>query len=217
MNTNLISITAPVNEKFANFTGDQLIAAIARVSNPSNQVNTVTMPKLLAYCIKNKHWSIFEMVDMTVEIQTSRAIAAQILRHKSFSFQELSQRYAKVSALEPIEYRKQGLTNRQVGDGSIQLDTETQRKIDDLQNNAMSLYDDLVQQGVAKECARFILPLNTQTTLYMKGSVRSWIHYFDVRCDQHTQKEHRDIALSIRNIFSQHFPLISEALSYPKT
>lgn len=212
MEVKLISVTQPLIEGIK--TAEQLIVHNARVSNPNNQLNIDTGAKLLSYCIKNSHWSIFEQADMTVEIKTSRAIAAQILRHKSFSFQEYSQRYAEVTNFEPLEWRLQGKTNRQVGDDEAGLDKGLKNKIIVQQELSKQLYRELVEAGIAKECARMVLPLNTQTTIYMKGSVRSWIHYFQVRCDKHTQKEHRDIALKIRELFKVQFPVTSEALNY---
>lgn len=212
MNVKLIATTTPQIEGVK--TASDLIVYCARVSNPSNQLNTETGAKLLSYCIKNKHWSVFEQADMTVEIKTSRAISAQILRHKSFSFQEFSQRYAAVATLEPLEWRMQGKTNRQVGDTEAGLTPELASKVRDAQVSAQVVYNDLVAAGVAKECARMVLPMNSSTTIYMKGSARSWITYFEVRCSEHTQKEHRDIALAIRDIFSGQFPCIAEALGY---
>jgi thymidylate synthase (FAD) len=212
MQVKLISLTQPLIDGIK--TAEELIVYTARVSNPSNQLNTETGPKLINYCVKNKHWSIFEQASLCVEIKTSRAIAAQILRHKSFSFQEFSQRYAQATKLESIEWRLQGKTNRQVGDESVVLNEPIQNEIEDLQKWSLGLYDKLVKDGVAKECARMILPLNTETTLYMNGTVRSWLHYFEVRCDTHTQKEHRDIALAIRELFKAQFPVISSALNY---
>jgi len=195
---------------------EELISYCARVSNPSNQLNTETAPKLLAYLIKHKHWSPFEMVSMTIEIKTSRAIAAQILRHRSFSFQEFSQRYSTAAELEKIELRTQGKTNRQVGDEplSISEHIEIFDKIDKLQDQSIDLYEELISKGVAKECARMILPLNTSTTMYMSGSIRSWIHYIDLRANEDTQKEHREIALEIKKIFIDYFPNISKALNW---
>lgn len=195
-------------------TPDQIISYCARVSNPSNQLNVETADRLINYCIKNKHWSIFEQADMTVEIKTSRAIAAQILRHRSFTFQEFSQRYSQATEFEKIEWRKQGKTNRQVGDETTELPPHLQYAVDESIRSTKSLYDILIKQGIAKESARMILPLNTQTTIYMKGSVRSWITYFMVRCESHTQKEHRDIALAIREIFNKQFPSVAKALGY---
>ena len=191
--------------------GDNLIAYMARVSNPSNQNNTQTSPKLIRYLIKHKHWSPFEMVDMCVEIKTCRAIAAQILRHRSFSFQEFSQRYSAATDMEPIELRSKAETNRQSSSDVIDdpvLKNVVQHSID----TAMMTYDKLITQGVAKEQARMVLPLTTQTTMYMKGSIRSWIHYIDLRTEENTQKEHRDIAEECKSILKEHFPNVAEAL-----
>jgi thymidylate synthase (FAD) len=207
-----ISITKPLIEGIS--TAEELIVHNARVSNPNNQLNVETGAKLLKYCIKNAHWSIFEQVDLTLEIKTSRAIAAQILRHNSFRFQEFSQRYSVATEKEPIEWRLQGKTNRQVGDQSIELPLDLAEMVESLQDSSFEIYEKLVDFGVAKESARFVLPLNTSTTLYMKGSVRSWIHYFLVRCLEHTQKEHRDIALEAREVFKTFFPVTSEALDF---
>lgn len=212
MNVRLISITQSCIEGIN--TAEDLIVHNARVSNPSNQLNTETADKLIAYCIKNQHWSIFEQADMTVEIKTSRAIAAQILRHRSFSFQEYSQRYSVATEMEPLEWRLQGKTNRQVGDTNVNLPEDLSQRMNHLQAACQAAYKDLIDIGVAKECARMVLPLNTQTTLYMKGSVRSWITYFMVRCTEHTQKEHRDVAAAAREIFSKQFPNVAKALGY---
>jgi thymidylate synthase (FAD) len=214
MNVKLISLSNPYITGINN--AEELISYCARVSNPSNQLNIETSPKLLAYLIKHKHWSPFEMVSMTVEIKTSRAIAAQILRHRSFSFQEFSQRYSTATELERIELRKQGKTNRQVGDEplSISEHIEIFDKIDKLQGESIDFYEELISKGVAKECARMILPLNTSTTMYMSGSIRSWIHYIDLRTNEDTQKEHREIALEIKKIFIDYFPNISKALNW---
>ena len=192
------------------------ITYCARVSNPSNQNNTLTSPKLLAYCIKNGHWSIFEQASFTVEIVTSRAISAQILRHRSFSFQEFSQRYAVATEFEPVELRTQDLNNRQgsgyiVGAKSI---NECVRKSIEF---SIDTYNMFISEGISKETARMVLPLCTQTTLYMTGNVRSWIHYLEQRCAKGTQKEHRLIAEAIRDeIFAVQFPAIHEALNYEK-
>ena len=216
MEVKLISTTQPVPalKRQGIKTPEDLIVYCARVSNPSNQLNSQTAPKLIQYLIKHKHWSPFEMVDMCVEIKTSRAIAAQILRHRSFSFQEFSQRYAEATALEPIQWRMQGATNRQVGDEPADLAEDALQAIQDLNETALEVYGLLTEQGVAKECARMILPLTTQTTLYMKGSIRSWIHYVLVRATQETQKEHRDIALAIKKVLKQHFPDVCKALDW---
>ena len=216
MNVELVSYTQPV-KRLADkgiMNADDLVAYIARVSNPSNQFNTLTAPKLIIYLIKHSHWSPFEMTDMCVEIKTSRAIAAQILRHRSFSFQEFSQRYSNVSTLEDIEWRMQGKTNRQVGDEPTDLDKQLQNSISLHLDNSLELYNELIERGVAKECARNILPLTTETTMYMKGSFRSWIHYIDLRAKEDTQKEHRDIALKCKEIFVNNFPKTGEALNW---
>lgn len=212
MNVKLVSITKPEIEGITS--AEELISYCARVSNPSNQLNTETAPKLLSYLIKHKHWSPFEMVSMCIEIQTSRAIAAQILRHRSFSFQEFSQRYSTATELEYVELRKQGKTNRQVGDDPIDIGeyVELKEEIDLVQHQNLDLYNKLIAKGIAKECARMFLPLNTKTTLYMSGSIRSWIHYLDIRCKKDTQKEHREIADSIQKIFKEQFPTVAQAL-----
>ncbi len=217
MNVNLISVTKSFLPEIEDLTAEELIVYIARVSNPSNQLNKDTSEKLIAYLVKNRHWSPFEMVDMTVEIVTSRAIAQQILRHRSFSFQEFSQRYAKVTEIEPIQLRKQAEKNRQSSsdtfDPTLGHEEETASEVIKTHLDAsQELYTVLIAHGVAKECARMVLPLSTQTRIYMKGSVRSWIHYLQIRCDEHTQLEHREIANLIRDIFSEEFPAISNAL-----
>ena len=215
MDVKLISVTKPYIESFRDdATAEELIAYCARVSNPENQHNTNTAPRLLSYLIKHKHWSPFEMVDMCLEIKTSRAIAAQILRHRSFSFQEFSQRYSNVTNLEDVLWRLQGKTNRQVGDEEYTLDSPEQQAIDKHLQESTTLYNELLEKGVAKECARMILPLCTETTMYMKGSIRSWVHYIDLRSKEDTQKEHRDIALKCRDIFVNNFPNTSKALSW---
>lgn len=218
MNVKLISITKPDIEGLQN--AEDLVAYCARVSNPSNQMNSETAPKLLGFLIKHKHWSPFEMVDMTVEIKTSRAIAAQILRHRSFSFQEFSQRYSTATDFEDIEFRLQGDKNRQVGENLLD---PTDIKYADLYTSVQQAmeastiaYNKMIQGGIAKEVARMILPLTTQTTMYMKGSLRSWIHYLDLRTEQNTQKEHRIIADECKSIFTENFPIISEALQWKK-
>lgn len=214
MKTKLISISNPLITGIND--AEELISYCARVSNPSNQLNTETAPKLLNYLVKHKHWSPFEMVSMTIEIKTSRAIAAQILRHRSFSFQEFSQRYSTATELEHLELRKQGKTNRQVGDEPINIGeyVELKEEMDLVQQQCLSLYDKLISRGIAKECARMLLPLNTQTTMYMSGTVRSWIHYIELRSTEDTQKEHRQIALEIKDIFKNKFPNTYQALGW---
>lgn len=220
MNVRLISITECKIPEIPSV--DELIAFCARVSSPQNQTNFETAPKLIAYLIKHKHWSPFEMAGMCVEITTSRAIAQQILRHRSFSFQEFSQRYATATAFEPIELRRQGTKNRQGGEEVIDPGIINPNGTDCIASDAIDrhliaskyLYDNLIEAGVAKECARFVLPLTTQTTLYMNGTVRSWIHYLEQRLDNHAQKEHRLIAEEIQGIFKEQYPKTSQALGW---
>ncbi len=197
---------------------EENMAYIARVSNPSNQDNE-NYSGLLKYCIKHNHWSVFEQAFMTLEIETTRAIAAQILRHRSFTFQEFSQRYAKSNELGKIqlpELRRQDLKNRQ---NSIDdLDPFTKQKLEaqmiTLFSSAQSLYNQMIEYGVAKECARMVLPMCTPTRIYMTGSCRSWIHYINLRSAHGTQKEHMDIAEECRKIFTEQFPTVSEALEW---
>lgn len=224
MNVKLISVSNPKIEGIES--AEDLVAFCARVSNPSNQMNIETAPKLLRYLIANKHWSPFEMISMTVEIKTSRAIAAQILRHRSFSFQEFSQRYSKATEICDVELREQAQKNRQSSTdvfnpvlpnwihGEIEKGANANIAIEYANEMCQELYKSLIEAGVAKECARMILPLATETTMYMSGTIRSWIHYLDLRCDDHTQKEHRDIATAIKEIFTQQFPTIAEALQW---
>ena len=208
MNVSLVSITQPFSDLDS---AEDIIAYCARVSNPENQKNVETAPRLLKFLIKHGHWSPFEMVDMTVEIKTSRAIAAQILRHRSFSFQEFSQRYSEAQSLEKLELRKQADKNRQSSSEAFE-DSQLHTKVREHLAKSLSLYKNLIRKGAAKESARMILPLTTETTMYMKGSARSWIHYIDLRTKQNTQKEHREIAEECKNIFKQKFPTTSEAL-----
>lgn len=216
MNVELISITKPEIKGLKH--AEDLAAYCARVSNPSNQMNVETAPKLLKFLIKHKHWSPFELVDMCVEIKTSRGIAAQILRHRSFSFQEFSQRYSTASEFEDIELRLQGDKNRQVGEALMPINTDAYDKVSELLVESLSLsqhcYDTMIENGIAKEVARMVLPLTTETTMYMKGSLRSWIHYIELRTEQNTQKEHRLIAERCKKIFIKEFPTISEALEW---
>jgi thymidylate synthase (FAD) len=210
-----ISITTPAIE----IDGDRLspeglIAYCARVSSPHQE--NPDYAKLLRYCIRKAHWSIFEMVDMTLEITTTRAIAPQILRHKSFSFQEFSLRYAEALDYVPCEARRQDEKNRQnsIDDLSDHVKQEFLLAQEGVWRDSYRAYQAAIADGIAKECARSILPLNTQTKLYMKGSVRSWIHYLQVRCGPETQKEHRDIAEGIKLIFNEKFPTVAEALEW---
>lgn len=214
MKVTLVAVTQPLikTESGTVLNAEEFMVFCARVSNPSNQLNSETAPRLLRYCIKNKHWSIFEHSSMTVEIETSRAIAAQILRHRSFCFQEFSQRYAVATAgCEPIEMRKKGSTNRQ-GSVEAEVDYTANAIIKEAIHVSEQAYRRLIDSGYAPECARMVLPLATKTTLYMTGSVRSWIHYLDQRTSSHAQKEHRLVALEIQKIFNQQFPSTAEAL-----
>jgi thymidylate synthase (FAD) len=212
MSVKLISVTKPCVEGLLN--AEDLISYCARVSNPSNQLNTETGPKLLKYLIDHKHWSPFEMVNVAVEITTSRAIAAQILRHRSFSFQEFSQRYSAATNIHSFDIRKQAEKNRQSSTEILDLNEEEINSIKEYLQDGLRLYNNLLNKGAAKECARMILPLSTESTLYMNGSVRSWIHYIDLRTNPDTQLEHRLIAEQIKKIFVEHFPNISKALQW---
>jgi len=228
MNVKLVSITKPEikTEDGSRFlTAEELIVFCARVSNPNNQLNVDTADKLINYCIKNKHWSIFDQVNMGIEVITSKAVGIQILRHWSIKPQEFSQRYAEVVDIEPIELRKQGATNRQVGDevfdpiinDNYGLSEGLPIKASEMVNRVVliieDVYKELLKAGVAKECARMLLPMATSTTLYLNGSVRSWIHYLEQRTSTHAQKEHRDVAVLIEGIFKEQFPMTSKALN----
>ena len=210
MTVKLISIT-PDAEK--------TMAFIARVSNPANQDNE-NYSKLLAYCIKHNHWSVFEQSSMTLEIETTRGIAAQILRHRSFTFQEFSQRYADTNLIAediPLpELRRQDTKNRQnsTDDLPADLKIELYGKIQDHFDAAQDLYKELLEADVAKECARFVLPLAVPTKIYMTGSCRSWIHYINLRSAHGTQKEHMIIAEECKKVFTEQFPSVSEALEW---
>ena len=198
---------------------EKTMAYIARVSNPSNQDND-NFSGLLKYCIKHQHWSVFEQSSMTLEIETSRAIAAQILRHRSFTFQEFSQRYADTNLIAnkiPVPaLRKQDLKNRQNSTDDLDefVKQDIEMKITAHFNHAEKLYKRMLDAGVAKECARMVLPLATPTRLYMTGSCRSWIHYINLRSAHGTQKEHMDIAHECRKVFTEQFPVVSEALEW---
>lgn len=195
---------------------EALVGKIARVSNPNNEDNP-EVAKLLKYLIKHKHWSPFEMVSMCVEIHTTRAIAPQILRHRSFSFQEFSQRYAiptDTFATVIPELRRQDTINRQNSIDDLPLETKDyyRQRMDDHFRQAVNLYESLLHSDVAKECARSVLPLNTVTRLYMSGTVRSWLHYCDLRCANGTQKEHKQIADSVKKILTKKLPTIAHAM-----
>ena len=201
----LISIT-PDSEK--------LIAYCARVS--SNQQDNPSISKLLRYCIKHKHWSIFETAYLTVEINTSRAISAQILRHRSFTFQEFSQRYAEVPDFVSYNARRQDKKNRQASIDDMSIEDRHWFSVaqDRVQTLTASLYLDALDKGIAKEQARFLLPMSSKTKIYMTGNIRSWIHYLELRTGIETQKEHRDIAKDIKKIFKEELPIISGALEW---
>tara|TARA_R100000995_G_scaffold21726_1_gene9147 strand:- start:1153 stop:1788 length:636 start_codon:yes stop_codon:yes gene_type:complete len=210
MNVKLVSVTPDA---------EQTMAYIARVSNPSNQ-NNEKYTGLLRYCIKHNHWSVFEQSTMTLEIETTRAIAAQILRHRSFTYQEFSQRYADSSLLgEKIplpELRRQDTKNRQnsIDDLDPFITQKLEMQMQTLFDSSMALYQQMLDSGVAKECARNVLPLCTPTRIYMTGSCRSWIHYISLRSAHGTQKEHMNIAEGCREIFVEQFPAVSEALEW---
>ena len=209
MNVKLVTVTPDA---------EQLMAYVARVSNPSNQDNE-KYAGLLKYCIKHNHWSVFEQSSMTLEIETTRAIAAQILRHRSFTFQEFSQRYAASTALGDIplpELRRQDLKNRQNSTNDLDpfVVQDYELKIKRHFVDAVKLYDEMLEAGVAKECARMVLPLATPTRIYMTGSCRSWIHYINLRSAHGTQKEHMVIAEACRKVFTEQFPAVSEALGW---
>ena len=193
---------------------ENIISYCARVSSPKQ--DNPEIEKLLSYCIKHKHWSVFEMSNIIIEVETTRQIAAQILRHRSFSFQEFSQRYSKTSGAEIYQGRRQDLKNRQnsIDDLSVEDQSwfiQSQQIINDMSNN---MYEEALKKGIAKECARSLLGMNTKTKMYMNGTIRSYIHYIQTRCDESTQKEHRDIALEIKKIFVQNLPIISKALDW---
>jgi thymidylate synthase (FAD) len=209
MTVKLISVTPDA---------EQTMAYIARVSNPANQDNQ-NYAKLLAYCIKHNHWSVFEQSSMTLEIETTRGIAAQVLRHRSFTFQEFSQRYADSSLLGDIplpDLRRQDTKNRQnsIDDVDPYIIQKYQILMQDHFKHAMDLYQKMLDDGIAKECARFVLPLATPTRIYMTGSCRSWIHYINLRSAHGTQKEHMDIANACKQVFTEQFPSVSEALEW---
>ena len=197
---------------------EKSMAYIARVSNPKNQDND-DFTKLIGYCIKNEHWSVFEQAYMTLQIETTRGIAAQILRHRSFTFQEFSQRYADSRQLGEIpipELRRQDNKNRQnsISDLPEEIINTFNQKIKLQFDQNKKLYEEMLEAGIAKECARFVLPLATPTRIYMTGSCRSWIHYINLRTGHGTQKEHMDIAKECKNIFSQEYPVVSSALNW---
>jgi len=192
---------------------EKLIGKIARVSNPKNEDNP-NVEKLIRYLIKHKHWSPFEMASMCVEIKTTRAIAPQILRHRSFSFQEFSQRYAIPTELVVPDLRRQDLKNRQNSIDDLPKETVEllQHQINNHYRSSLDIYNSMLDYGVAKECARSVLPLNTATRLYMSGTIRSWLHYVDLRADNGTQHEHMIIARSIGELLADQVPTIARAM-----
>jgi len=210
MSVKLISVT-PDAEK--------MMAYVARVSNPNNQENP-SYAKLLGYCIKHNHWSVFEQAFMTLELETTRGVAAQVLRHRSFTYQEFSQRYADSSLLAetiPLpELRRQDTKNRQnsIDDIDPFVRQEFQIKMQKHFDEGMKLYQEMLDAGIAKECARFVLPLATPTKIYMSGSCRSWIHYINLRTANGTQKEHMDLAEGCKKVFLEQFPTCAEALGW---
>lgn len=217
MKVKVTAITQPLIRTLENtrfLETEEFIVYCARVSNPNNQLNLQSVPKLLKYCIEHEHWSIFEQVSMTVEIQTSRDISAQIIRHKSFAFQEFSQRYSEVQELESFNIRKQADKNRQSSSEDLVLTQEELETIRDHVLSGLTLYKSLIEKGAARESARKVLPLCSQTTLYMTGSIRSWIHYLMLRTKEDTQLEHRQVAQAIQNFFLGIFPNISKALGW---
>ena len=193
--------------------GEDLIAYMARVSNPNNQDNP-SYSKLIKYLIDHKHWSPFEMVNMCVEIETTRSVAAQILRHRSFSFQEFSQRYAVAERAQPTDIRRQDKGNRQnsIDDVDPYTVQDFQVKQSLLFDMSYKLYDEMLQAGIAKECARDVLPLATPTRMYMNGTLRSWLHYCDLRCGNGTQKEHKDIADQCKLLVKEAYPVVYDAM-----
>ena len=206
MTTKLITITPDA---------ETIMGYCARVSNPANQENP-DVAKLLGYCAKNEHWSVFEMANMVVEISTSRAISAQILRHRSFCFQEFSQRYASPQDFETYEARRQDQKNRQNSTDDLPDFVKVWFANAQVQTweSAKLLYDEAVKSGVAKECARFLLPMNTSTRLYMNGTVRSWIHYINLRTKEGTQLEHKILAEGCKQIFCEQLPIVAKGLGW---
>ena len=200
---------------------EQHMGYVARVSNPKNQDNP-NVSGLLKYCIKHGHWSVFEQAFMTVEINTTRGLAAQILRHRSFTYQEFSQRYADSSMLGDViplpELRRQDDKNRQnsIDDVDPLMVQDFNTKMQKHFVDGMKLYKEMLEEGIAKDCARFVLPLATPTRIYMTGSVRSWVHYIDLRSSHGTQKEHMQVAEGVRRIFTEQFPVVAEALDWAK-
>jgi len=234
MKVRIIALTKSLIEEI-DMTAEELLVYEARVSNPSNQLNNETSDKLINFMIEKRHWSPFDMINMTIEITTSRAIAHQILRHWSIKPQEFSQRYAEATNYEPIQLRLAGSSNRQSSTKEVSiidiekdnvkmhesitgheynLHEDYAERALDVMKSVDSIYKEGIKLGYAKECIRMFLPLTTSTTMYLNGSVRSWIHYLEQRCDSHAQLEHQQSALLIKDIFKENFPNISKALKY---
>lgn len=215
MTARLVSVSQPVLPGLN--TAEELVAYVARVSNPTNQTSGKSPAGLLKYCIKNKHWSVFETATMTVELETTRAVAAQILRHRSFTFQEFSQRYAVLDTdPEPQRARRQDDKNRQASHDDLPDDVVDwwRREQDKLYDASSELYVRALEKGIARECARFVLPLATPTKMYMTGNVRDWIHYIELRTGNGTQREHAELAEQVKEIFVETFPVIAAALEW---
>ena len=209
MNVKLVTVTPEA---------EQTMGYVARVSNPKNQDNP-NVSGLLSYCIKHGHWSVFEQAHMTLEIETTRGLAAQILRHRSFTYQEFSQRYADSTQLGTIPLpalRRQDTKNRQNSTDDLEPPLKTKYYARMLKHfeEATNIYEEMLEDGVAKECSSFVLPLATPTKLYMTGSVRSWVHYIELRSGHGTQKEHMDIANECKRIFTEQFPVVAKALEW---
>lgn len=213
MEVRLNSMTQPLlEEKVSKMNIEEYMIYCARVSAKVREAHD-TAPKLLNYLMKHGHWSPLEMVSFGIELKTSRAIGAQLLRHRSFSFQELSQRYAKVDELEPLQLRMKGSTNRQSSTNDC-TDSKLIEKANSVLGKSQDMYEELINAGVATECARMILPLTTQTTIIMHGTLRSWVHFFEQRCSEHAQKEIQDIAFEARRLIGEQCPWTAKALQW---
>ena len=213
MKVELVSMTKPIKEEIKDFSPEEYLIYIARVSNPSNQLNTETAPGLVKYCLGHGHYSIFDMVDLTFGIETSRVIAAQLIRHKSaywlpMDVQEFSQRYSQVNEFEQVELRKQATKNRQSSE-EVEMSNDLKDLVNQHIESSKELYNYLLENEVSKETARMILPLCTKTRLYAKNSVRNWLAFLNQRLHKDTQKEHRLIAEEVKGVFIKEFPVIS--------
>lgn len=216
MNVRFVAKSTGVAKDGSPLTAEEIVTYSARVSSPDNQLKHNTASRLLSYLIKHKHWSPFEMATLTLEITTSRAISAQIIRHRSFSYQEFSQRYSKTNNIIQYSARRQDLKNRQ--NSLDDMDNADRIWFQDAQRtvnyHSTNLYNEALARGIAKEQARFLLPMASETTLFMTGSVRSWIHYLQLRTDVSTQLEHRIIAEECKKVFCEHFPNIAKAMEW---